>query len=147
MLCCNQQFPLKGEAASEVYVGDFFVICLFYFATDTFMWKMLLPFRKHCREIVNMSYQIRVFCQRLMGLVTFLFQKRPEVDTMTVYSAKTFHQVSRPLTATASHHNYFMTTRYFVPCYFQLMFTEMLLRETDETACQVFKCSLKIVLR
>ena len=31
-----------------------------------------------------------------------------------------------------------MTTRYFVPCYFQLMFTETLLRETDETACYMF---------
>ena len=33
---------------------------------------------------------------------------------------------------------YCMTKRYFVPCYFQLMFTETLLRETDETACQMF---------
>ena len=56
-----------------------------------FMWKMFLPFRKQCRGIVNMSYSTRVFCQRLMGLEIFLFQKRPEVDTMTVYFAKTFH--------------------------------------------------------
>ena len=41
-----------------------------------FMWKMFLSFRKHCRGIVNMSYQIRVFCQRLMRLETFLFQKK-----------------------------------------------------------------------
>ena len=27
-----------------------------------------------------------------MGLETFLFQKRPEVNTMTVYCAKTFHR-------------------------------------------------------
>ena len=40
-----------------------------------------------------------------------------------------------PKTASVSRHHYFMTTRYFVPCYFQLMFTEMLLRETDKTAC------------
>ena len=65
---------------------------------------------------------------------------------MTVYSAKTFHEYSRLLTATASRHNYFMT-RYFVPCYFQLMFTETLLHETDETASYMFQCSLKIVLR
>ena len=31
-----------------------------------------------------------------------------------------------------------MTTRYLVPCYFQLMFTEKLLCETDETACKMF---------
>ena len=53
------KFPLEGEAASEVYMEDVF-----------------MSFRKLCRGKVNMSYQIRVFCQRLMGLVTFLFQKK-----------------------------------------------------------------------
>ena len=48
---------------------------------------------------------------------------------------KPFIEYSQPLTATASRHDYFMTTRYFPLCYFQLMFTETLLRETDETAC------------
>ena len=41
-------------------------------------------------------------------------------------------------TASVLRHDYFMTTRYFVPYYFQLMFTEMLLCETDETACYMF---------
>ena len=36
-----------------------------------FIWKLFLSFRKHCRGIVNMSY-----AQRLMGLETFLFQKK-----------------------------------------------------------------------
>ena len=49
---------------------------------------------------------------------------------MTFYSAKSF----RVFTA-VDHVDYFMTARYFVPCYFQMMFTETLLRETDETAC------------
>ena len=40
-----------------------------------------------------MSYSTRVFCQGLMGLETFVFQKRPEVDTMTVYFAKAFYRV------------------------------------------------------
>ena len=48
-----------------------------------------------------------------------------------INSAKTFHQVFTAVDL----HDYFMTTRYFVPCYFQLMFTKTLLRETDETAC------------
>ena len=56
---------------------------------------------------------------------------------MTVYFAKPFIKYSRPLTASISRHDYFMT-RYFVPCYFQLMFTETHLRETDETACKMF---------
>ena len=54
---------------------------------------------------------------------------------MTVYFAKTFNRVFTALTSSVSRHDYFMTTRYFVPRYFQLTSTEMLLRETDETAC------------
>ena len=41
-----------------------------------FMWKMFFSFRKQCRGKVNMSYKTRVFCQRLMGLETFLLQKK-----------------------------------------------------------------------
>ena len=55
-----------------------------------------------------------------MGLETFLFQKKAWGPT----AADRVHIT----------HDYFMTTRYFVPCYLQLMFTETLLRETDETA-------------
>ena len=62
---------------------------LFIYTTSSFhgkvkiMWKMFfMSFRKYCRRIVNMSYQIRVFCQRLM-LKTLLFKNQgTEVDTI-----------------------------------------------------------------
>ena len=97
-----------------------------------FMWKMFFSFRKQCRGKVNMSYKTRVFCQRLMGLETFLLQKKAwgrHNDCLLCENlSSSIHSCwPRP------YHNYFMTTRYFVPCYFQLMFTETLLRETDET--------------
>ena len=54
---------------------------------------------------------------------------------MTVYFAKTFHRVFTAVDCVRITYDYLMTTRYFVPCYFRLMFTQTLLRESDETAC------------
>ena len=59
---------------------------------------------------------------------------------MTVYLAKTFHRVFTAvdhvrITARLLYDSKILI---FVPCYFQSMFTETLLHETDETACKMF---------
>ena len=73
-----------------------------------------------------------------MGLETFVFQKKGLRSTQWLFTLwKPFIEYSLPLTVSVSCHHYFMT-RYFVPCYFQLMFTETLLRETEKTACLMF---------
>ena len=54
---------------------------------------------------------------------------------MTVYFAKTFHRVFTAVDRVRITSQLLYDNRYFVPSYFQLMFTETLLRESDETAC------------
>ena len=71
-----------------------------------------------------------------MGLETFLFQKKAwSRRNYCLLCKKSFIEYSWPLTASKSRHDYLMMTRYFVPCYFQLMFSETLFRETDQTVC------------
>ena len=54
---------------------------------------------------------------------------------MTVYFTKTFHRVFTAVDRVRIMARLLYDNEIFVPCYFQLMFTETLLRETDETAC------------
>ena len=77
-----------------------------------------------------------------MGLETFLFQKEAQGRHNDCLLCKIFHQVF-----TAVDHVRIMSQllydnkiflflfKYFVPCYFQLMFIEMLFHETVETVC------------
>ena len=70
-----------------------------------FMWKMFLSFKKYGRGIVNMSYWNRIFCQRLIGLNSFL-EKGTEVHTTNCsLMREPFIECSQPLTTTASGHN------------------------------------------
>ena len=71
--------------------------------TGSFHWKVKCCEWSLCGSIVegwvNMSYLIRVFCQRLIRLKTFLFKKkkRTEVDTINCSPMrKPFIEYSRP---------------------------------------------------
>ena len=71
-----------------------------------------------------------------MGLETFLFQKKAwgrHNDCLLCENLSS--SIRTAAQVTTSRHDDSMKTRYFMPCYFQLMFTETLLCETDETAC------------
>ena len=81
-----------------------------------------------------------------MGLETFL-KKRPEVDTRTVYSAKTFHQVF-----TVVDHVHITSRLLYDKTFCTMLFSIDVHWNTPpwhwrNCLLDVFKCSLKIVLR
>ena len=76
-----------------------------------------MSFRKYCK----------VFCQRLISLKTFLFQK-----TYWGRHNNLFIEYLRPFTATASHHHYFMTTRYSVPRCFDVNCLDVLTYRSND---------------